>query len=286
ELGDVVAAERAFDEATLRLGSEPPALLSRRARLAALRGDAPAAADIARQALIGAASIDQKAGDAAFWWLQLAHYEFRIGSLASAESAARSALEVDAGNLGATELLAKIVSAQGDDSEAIELYADLLERGPAADLHGELAKVLTRSGRPDEALVEIEAGLALAHESADEFPAERRHLIGFLADHDPEEALRLAALDLAERQDVYSHAWYAWALHRTGDASAALDAIGPALAFGTDDPWLLYQAGQIHAVNGNGAEAADLLGRALELNPVFDVVHAPRAAVALAALGG
>lgn len=277
ELGDDREAASAYQAAAIALEGQPPAVLSRLARLESLRGNTPRALELSEAALIGAADIDLRLADAAFYWFQLAHYQFQTGAIDEAEASARSALIVDPTNLGATELLAKIVAALGNDDGAINLYLGLLDRGPAADLHGELAKLYSRRGRDDEAGLHIEAGLALARETGDRFPAERRHLIGFLADHEPEEALRLAALDLESRQDVYSHAWFAWALLRTGDSAGALDAIQPVLEIAIDDPWLLYQAGAIQAANGNEAEAMALLAEALAINPVFDVEHAERA---------
>lgn len=282
ELGDEPEAEEAYRAATALLGGQPPALLSRQARLESARGDSPRALGLARVALIGAGDQDLPPADAAFYWLQLAHYQFRTGEIDAAAASARSALVVDDGNLGATELLARIVAAQGHDAEAIRLYEDLLERGPAADLHGELAEILVRQGRDAEAAMQVRAGLRLALEAADRFPAERRHLIGFLADHRPDEALRLAQLDLETRRDVAAHAWYAWALHRTGQDEAAFAALQPVLEAGVDDPWMLYQAGTILAASGDHVAAAALLAQALEINPVFDVAHAPVARALLA----
>lgn len=277
ELGQYDDANSSYRLASLELGSNPPALLSRFARLESIRGSIHESLALSRDALVDSGDIDLAAADAAFYWLQLAHYEFQTGNLDTAQSLLRDALVVDPGNLGATELLANVLAARGDDQAAIALYEELVNQGPAADLHGELAKLYNRIGRPDAAAAEIEVGLDLARKTADRFPAERRHLIGFLADHDPTEALRLATLDLESRQDIYSHAWYAWALLQSGDQSAALKAIEPALIYGTEDPWLLYQAGSIYAANGNVDQAAQFLTEALDLNPHFDVVHAPRA---------
>ena len=167
---------------------------------------------------------------------------------------------------------------------AITVYGDLIDRSPAPDLHGELAKLYNRVGRADDAAAQVAAGLELGRATADRFPAERRHLIGFFADHDTAEALRLAELDLAERQDIHSHAWYAWALLQNGNERAALDAIAPALSTRTDDPWIRYQAGSIYAVNQMPAEAASMLTAALDMNPQFDIVHAERARELLADL--
>lgn len=277
ELGNYSDADDAYRRAAFELGGQPPALMSRQARLESIRGDSSRSVQLSRAALKGAGENDLRSADASFYWSQLAHYSFLTGDLSDAEAAVRSALIVDPENLGATELLAKVLAARGKDADAITTYQALLARGPAADLHGELAKLYRRAGRFDDAESEIAAGLELARVQADRFPAERRHLIGFLADHDPVEALRLAELDLASRTDVVTHAWYAWALLQNGQPQSALSALEPALALGTDDPLLLYQAGAIYAANGDYARSETFLERALETNPAFDVEHADRA---------
>ena len=284
ELGNYETADDSYTKAMSELGEQPPALMSRQARLDSIRGDSLRSVELARLALQGAGDIDLRPADAAFYWSQFGHYSFLTGDLNEAESAIRSALIVDPDNLGSAELLAKVLAARGKDSEAIATYQTLIERGPAADLHGELAKLYNRAGRDDEADIEIAKGLELARIQADRFPAERRHLISFLADHGPEDALRLAELDLASRDDVTSHAWYAWALLQTNQPEAALIALGPALETGTDDPLFLYQAGAIHAANGSNDRAAEYLTEALEVNDAFDVEHSARAKALLAEL--
>ena len=106
---------------------------------------------------------------------------------------------------------------------------------------------------------------------------ERRHLIGFLADVDPEFAVELARADLAARSDVQSYAWLAWALLQAGRADEALPYVAPALRMGTQDAWLLYQTGSVYAAVGDVQRARPLLTEALALNPHFDLVHAERA---------
>ena len=283
ELGDYDGARVAYERAEAELGDIAP-VLSRRARLEATVGRLENARHLARLALVDAADHDLRNADAAFYWLQLAAYEFALGDPEAAADLLDAALDIDPGNPGATELLGRVLAARGDDIGAIAVYEELVEDGGAADLHGELAELYRRSGRSADADRHVAIGLAIAAETADRFPAERRHLIDFLADHDPDEARRLAALDLSERQDVLSHAWYAWTLLRTGDVTGAREAIEPAMAHRTEDARLLYQAGMIHAAAGEPATAEDLLRRSLELNPGFDVHHAAEAQRVLAGL--
>lgn len=283
ELGDYVAARGNYDEASRLVGGEP-AVLSRFARLESIVGSPDRSIELARDALIGAGDIDLRRADAAFYWFQLATFEYRRGEYGDANQSVRNALTIDPANSGSRELLARILVAQGAYGEATAVYEDMVAGGGGADLHGELAKLYALAGRDADAAAQVELGLAVAASQADRFPAERRHLIGFLVDHDPVEALRLAELDLAQRQDVYAHAWYAWSLHRSGRFAEAAEAIVPALTFGTQDAWLLYQAGAIYASVGDTERAKHLLSSALAVSPEFDLVHAEAARALLAAL--
>jgi len=103
---------------------------------------------------------------------------------------------VEPRHLGAIELLGKVLVAQGRYEEATAHYENLLQRTDAADLRGELAKLYARDGRLEEAGQQTERGLEIARTQAGKYPAERRHLIGFLADVDPAFAVQLAREDL------------------------------------------------------------------------------------------
>ncbi len=293
ELGDYRGAGDAYRRAAADVGELAP-VLSRLARLEAAVGSLTNAHRLAERALMDAANHDLRRADAAFYWFQLASYDFALGRIDDARLHLDNAFAIDSGHLGALELQGRVLSATGDLDGAAAVYEELVADGGAADLHGELAKVYERLGRQDEAADQIALGMAAAAEAADRFPAERRHLIGFLSDHDPTEALRLAKLDLAERQDVKAHAWHAWTLYRTGDIGAARTAIEPALAYRTDDARLLYQAATIiNAAQessvvdpGDDIRALELIRRSQELNPVFDLDHGERAAALLDALQG
>lgn len=72
---------------------------------------------------------------------------------------------------------------QGDLDDAADLYERLVEEAGAADLYGALADVYVLQGRDDEAAELVRTGLALAADQVAAFPAERRHMAGFFADH-------------------------------------------------------------------------------------------------------
>ncbi len=276
ELGDYDAAAEGYADLAEDLPGSP-SILSRQARIAAVTGNADDAIELARQALIGAGGDDLDTYTAAFYWFQLGNYQYRSGRYDDAAGTLESALLVEPGHLGSIELLGKVLVARGRLDEAIELYEGLLEDTSAADLHGELAKLYAHVGRAADARRQVALGLEVARQQAGASPAERRHLIGFLSDHDPAFAVRLARLDLELRSDVETYGWLAWSLLQAGEAAEAATYLDEALRLGTQDAWLLYQVGSVSAAVGDVEGARVHLAAALELNPAFDLVHAERA---------
>jgi tetratricopeptide (TPR) repeat protein len=106
-------------------------------------------------------------------------------------------------------------------------------------------------------------------------------LISYYVDHarQPQEALRIARLEMENRRDVWALDAYAWALYSTGQYAEADQQIEKALAVGTRDAVLYYHAGAIEAAAGRKAEAIRYLQQSLDLNPSSDVSDAARRAV-------
>ncbi|MEP7204512.1 MAG: tetratricopeptide repeat protein [Ilumatobacteraceae bacterium] len=276
ELGDYDVAAVAYTQLATELPGAP-SILSRQARIDALTGHLEGAITLARKSLIGAGEQDFDTYTMAFYWFQMANYQYQAGRYDSAAATLRSALKVQPKHIGSIELLGKVLVAQGRYDEATKLYEDLLKRTDAADLRGELAKLYANAGRAADAQQQIDIGIKLARVAAEKFPAERRHLITFFSDHDPTTAVELARQDLQTRADVQSYGWMAWTLLQVGRADEAVTYVDKALRLGTQDAWLLYQAGSVYAAVGDTTNARLLLTQALELNPQFDLVHAQRA---------
>jgi tetratricopeptide (TPR) repeat protein len=282
ELGHYDEARELYDRLATEGRSAP--IVSRLARLAWLGGDADEAVDLAREAADLAEDLDLPPTQAAFYDFQEATFLYGAGEIADAEDVARAglALSPDDGALG--ELLPKILVAQERYDEAIELYEALVEGGGPADLHGELAKLYAVTGDEDAAAEQVELGLAAAEQAVDEYPAERRHLAGFLVEHDPALALELAREDIASRQDVGAYDMLAWSLYANKDYDGAADAIDDALALGTRDAVYLYHAGMIAAAVGDDDAARSHLEDALAINPGFDIQGVAEARDVLAGL--
>jgi tetratricopeptide (TPR) repeat protein len=108
----------------------------------------------------------------------------------------------------------------------------------------------------------------------------------FLLDHDQRvaEVLARAEEEIRSRRDVYGHDLLAWALYKQGRLTESAEAMGAALALGTEDASLSYHAGVIHRALGNATEARRHLEQALALNPYFHPTHPKAARRILAAL--
>jgi len=270
DLGDYDAAFALLDD-VVEQHPDTVAVLSRQARVAALTGDNEGAVDYARRTLIRAADFGLRPSEAAGMWFQLAFFEYQAGMVDDAATTLRSGLSIDPGHLGSREMLGKVLVALGRLEEAAALYEDILDATPAADLHGLLAEVYDALGRPDDAREQVQLGAAVAEEQIGRFPAERRHLAGFFADHDPATFLELMEEDVATRQDVGGLDLLAWARYLNGDLDGAREAMSRAMALGSRDAPLLFHAGMIAAASGEDGEARELLETALELNPGFDI---------------
>jgi tetratricopeptide (TPR) repeat protein len=94
--------------------------------------------------------------------------------------------------------------------------------------------------------------------------------------HKPQEALRIARLEIENRHDAWTLDAYAWALYANGQYAEAGQQIEKALAIGTRDAVLYYHAGVIEAALGKRAEASHYLQESLNLNPTSEVSEAAR----------
>lgn len=278
-VGDIDGAAALAEQLVVAERSAPT--VSRLARVRSQQGRNLDAAEAARLAVELSEGSAVRPASRAFYLFQLGHFRFANGETDAAIAAYQDALRL-ADHPGATEALPFALASVGRLDEAADRYAELVAAGAPADVHGLYADVLRALDRADEAATHefIAEGLAV-----EDVPAERRHLAGFLTPRDPERAVQLAELDLAQRQDAGAHDTIAWALHAAGRSAEAQPHIEAALANGLRDARVLYHAAAIAHANGDDVTARMQLAEALSINPQFHPVEGPAAQALASELG-
>lgn len=286
ELGDVAGAERAW--AKMReLGGQSTESETRLARLAVLRGQTDAAQRHFATALALALNEPTPARSTVAWcrW-QMGETAFLAGEMAGAERHYRDALTTAPGDVRAQAGLGRVLAAREDWDGAIALLSQAVRATPDPALLATLGDLYARAGREREArahyeLAELSASPAAARTASAREHARlhARHLAMFYADHDRNaaQAYAIATRDYATRRDIYGADALAWTAFKAGDLARAQTALRAALRLQTRDARLFYHAGMIERALGNRDAAKDYLRRALDLNPHFDPLQAPRA---------
>lgn len=273
ELGRYDQAQQALDQMLdLRPG---PDAYSRASYLFELRGDVGRA----RQAMQAAHDEARADPDRSFASYQLGELAFATGDLAGAGSAYARALEEDPASVPALGGRARVRAAQGDLTGAVADYRTAVARLPSPQLLVELGELLEASGDPagaEEQYAVVRATQQLYAASGQDVDTE---LALFEADHGTAEAA-VASAERAYRKRpdaVLTQDAYAWALHAAGRSAEALPVARAAARTGLALPSLAYHLGAVEAAAGDPAAARAALTRALELNPAFSPLHAPRA---------
>ena len=249
ELGNYKEAEEACQwMLDLRPGNTPA--FTRAAYLRELFGDVDGAIELMTAAYERTPPTEVE--DRAWMLTQLAHLQMLAGRLEYAEQLLIDALALFPKYHYALGNLAKVRSGQGKHAEAADLLKQRYEAAPHPENLHALAEALERAGRAKEAeaaYVEFEA--QALRESAG-WDNANRELVFYYANHarKPAEALRIAQLEIARRQDVYTLDAYAWALHVSNRSAEARAHIDRALAVGIKDPEVLSRAAMIGAAAG------------------------------------
>jgi tetratricopeptide (TPR) repeat protein len=249
-----------------------------------LQGDVVGARRDMRLALDAAASFADRA-----WALnQLGDLAFTVGDLRAAAGDYRKAMAADPSFVPAQAGVAKVAAAQGDVPGAIRSYRHIVEVYPLPQYVVDLGDLLTVSGDPAGAarqyeLLRVEAQLFRANGvdmdlEVAQFDAE--HVVR------TDEGLAAARAEFARRQSVTVADALAWALHAAGHDAEALGYANRSLSLGTRSALFLFHRGMIEKALGRMAAARRDLAAAIDLNPHFSILWGPRAARALASLGG
>jgi tetratricopeptide (TPR) repeat protein len=286
ELGRYADAETTY--AQLASKAPGPAVDSRLARLAWLRGQPDEALRLARQTVEEGEQLGLQGESIAWYHLQYGEVLFNTGQYDEAAAQYTSAGQRFANYYLAYAGLGKVRAAQGRYAEAIAGYEQAVAIVPQPDLLANLGDLYRLTGRAADAERQYDTVEFIAQLEAINQVIYNRQLILFHANHDREidEAVASAQREYAVRQDVYGADALAWVLYKAGQYDEAAVLSDRALALGTRDALLLYHAGMIAAHQGQSARARQLLGDALAINPGFDPLQAGVARQTLAELGG
>lgn len=224
--------------------------------------------------------------DAGFAYRYLGELAFNQGNL---DEAAR---QFDAGLSRAPSYApllagrARVAAARGDVEAALKDWTEVVQRLPEPGYLTELGDYYTSLGRTQEAaeqyaVVKITEQLFTA--AGSDLDLEQSL---YAADHgDPAGALRSAERAWQKRRNVGTADAYAWALQANGRSVEALELAKQAQRLGTRSALFAYHRGIIEMSVGDLPAARASLTSAMEINPYFSPLQAPRAKAALERLG-
>lgn len=281
QLGDYPGATTAVD----RMLELRPGLASftRASYDAELHGDL----DQARSALEQALGLTTGGGDEAYCRTYLGQLAFSQGDLEEAGAQFNTGL-ADLPD-DPTLLLgrARVDAALGNEDSAVVGYQRVVDSRPLPENFVEFGEYLESLGRDDDAqdqyaVVDTVRQLFAASGVSDDLSAAL-----FAADHDdPITALVAATAEYGRRQNTDSQDAMAWALHAAGRDAEALPLAQQATSLGGASAVFLYHRGAIEAALGMTGQARATLALALDTNPYFSPLLAPRAQALLESLGG
>jgi tetratricopeptide (TPR) repeat protein len=244
ELGNYKEAEEACQwMLDLRPGNIPA--FTRAAYLREMFGDIEGAIELMTKAHDRTPPYETE--DRAWLLTQIAHLLHLSGKATEAEQMVNEALTLFPNYHYALGQLAKIRDSQKRFAEAAALQQRRYDMAPHPENLYELARALDRAKRSTEARRAYQTFEKQARAESDRWDNANRELIFYYTDvaRQPAEALRIAKLEYARRQDVYTLDAYAWALYANKQMPAAKTIIGRALAVGVADPNVLAHAAVI-----------------------------------------
>ena len=259
---------------------------SRLAYLSFLHGDSAEAIRLMQSAIAAGLQTNVPQENLAWLYFELGERYFQAGDLSHAEMSYGQGIAADPNHYRSLSGLAKVRAAQGKFDDSIRLYQRSIDIIPFPQYVEELGDVYQRAGKQKQAQMEYDLVEYIAHLSKLNQVLANRELAMFYADHDMKlpQALELARQELTVRRDIYTWDVLAWTLYKNGQLKEAGEAMQKALQLNTNDSLLFFHAAMIGHSLGRDSSAADLLARALKLNPHFHVLYGEVASRVLAGL--
>jgi tetratricopeptide (TPR) repeat protein len=200
----------------------------------------------------------------------------------AAESLLQKALKTFPGYYLSLQELAEVRLGERQYSEAVELLEKRNRSFPSPASELLEARAYEGAGRTADAAklyAEFEREARAIISQPDNANIE---LVAYYTDraHQPQEALRIARLQIENRHDVWTLDAYAWALYANRRYDEAGQQMEKAIDIGTRNAVLYYHAGAIEAAIGQKSEASRFLQESLDLNPASEVSDTARRAAA------
>jgi tetratricopeptide (TPR) repeat protein len=250
---------------------------------AELRGDVASA----RAALEQALELSVAPADEAYCLTYLGGLAFSQGDLAEAErriDVGRTVLPDDPALLLGR---ARVAAAKGETDLAARTYERVVRARPLPENLVEYGEFLLAVGNEKGAADQFAVLADVRRLFAANGVSDDLGVAQFEADHgDPLAAVAAARAEFGRRQNVDAHDALGWALHRAGRDAEALEHARAATALGGASARFLYHRGVIEAALGDETRARATLAEALDRNPYFSPLYAPRAEALLDSLGG
>jgi len=254
--------------------------LTRAAYLREHFGDFDGAIELMKRAFNRTRTADRE--DRAWLLTHIGHLYLLKNELQPAEGAHNEALKLFPDYHYALFNLAEVKTALGNEEAALELH----RRHYATASHPEnlyyLAKAMRRAGKDeeaDQAFASFEKDALTESTSVDNA---NRELTEYYVEEakNPEEALRIAKIEMANREDYRTLHAYALALHANGKFKEAEEQMARVLAIGVKYPTVQYHAGLIARDAGKKDEAKKLFMSSLKQAPKSEVSERAKKAIA------
>lgn len=242
--------------------------------------------EAAESALQRALDVASRPSDKAFCLYYLGELAWNSGDLDTAESYYSQGRQQDLGYLPLLAGLAKVAAARGNTALAVERHEEVVRRLPVPTHLIAYADFLRSQGRDQEAARQE----AVVRVVQDLSQAQGVNVDVELALFSAERGRHRAALEAAKsgwqnQKSIEAADALAWALHVNDKDESALRYARKAGRLGTKSALFAYHRGMIERSLDMRAAADRSLRRALELNPYFSPLLAPRAKAALRGLG-
>ncbi len=242
--------------------------------------------DRAREALELALSGAFSPADISFCRYYLGQLAFNAGDLEEALSQFRTGLKAVANDPTLLAGLARVEAARGNDDEAVKGYERVVAARPLPEYLVEYGTYLESLGRTEQAHEQF--SVLAASQLLFESNGGQDDLTSAVVEADrgdPAMAVEHAEKEWKRRQNVEAADAMAWALHSAGRDQEALEYAVKANRLKGPNATYLYHQGMIEAKLGKDDDARTHLQSALNTNPYFSPLHAPRAEKTISELG-